>query len=76
METNNKEHIEKSKKSDSERYAIKSAIEKVKSGEMNNIIINSHISNLTKEQKLCIASFWAVNKVQKKHSQLQNNNCQ
>lgn len=43
-----------------ERYTVKSAIEKIKSNAMTNIILIRHMESLTMEQKLYLAYFWGT----------------
>lgn len=43
-----------------ERYTVKDAIDKIKNTAMTNIIIISHMANLTIEQKLYLAYFYGT----------------
>jgi hypothetical protein len=64
MKTKNKENADITC---AESYIVNSIIEKVRNGVMTDIILISHMSSLTMEQRLYLDYLWVRKKVNRKH---------
>lgn len=62
METNKKKSTGDIDIDDIERFTIKEAIDKIKNEAKTNVIILTHMPNLSEEQKLYLMYFWGTHK--------------
>lgn len=62
METNKNKSTDDIDIGDIERFTIKEAIDKIKNEAKTNVIILTHMQNLSEEQKLYLMYFWGTRK--------------